>query len=324
LSHVCNRYVLVLLGFLVLTGVNTRLSAEAPSTQPARAHAAWKEGQSVRYRITVKEDRESTDPRLGAGSLLSMSRTLHVRLKVLGRDSAGLQMIRGVFDRIEVSGRSDGRPIDYDSDQDRPGKGNAVADLLSNVVNVEFQIQVLPNGAFKRVSGLDAAWRKKGLLAPPPAMLAIQFLFRDQAVYQLLGEVISPPVPTDAAGKGSTYEDRLPLEVPFVTMLTWPAVFTVVGTERVVSVSCVHVTAKGGLEIARPPGDVGTAGLRATVVEGQRQSDLYLASDSMQVIRNAVTQDVVLSLKLKPPAGGDSPSMTLRQRIRITAERVGK
>jgi hypothetical protein len=312
--------VIPLAGLILLFGMNLRLLATIPATQPAHT-LSWKEGQSVKYVITIQEDRESMDPRLPEPSLLSLKRTLHLSLKVLPAKPNGLHRIQFKFDRIELSGRSDNQPIDYDSDRDQPGKGNTIADLISNIVGVNFNLLITPEGVFNKVTGLDATWRAKGLLIAPAPMLGIQFLFRDQAMLQLLTDTLSPPLPPNLNVKGYKYKDRLPLEIPFVTLLAWPATFTITGYEQIDGESCIRITAKGDLETVRPPRDIGKAGLRASAVKGQRQSDLYIAPGSREVIRHVIAHKITLSLKLIPPAGGDSPTMKLRQQIKIITTR---
>ncbi|UCD29146.1 MAG: hypothetical protein JSV03_01285 [Planctomycetota bacterium] len=272
--------------------------------------------------ITVQEDRESTDRQLPKPSSLSLKRNLHLSLKALPRESNGFHKIQCKFERIELKGQFDDQPIHYDSDRDQPGKGNAIADLLSNIVGVKFHISITPEGVFKQLSGLDATWRAKGLLIAPAPMLGIQFLFRDQAMLQLLTATLSPPLPPDTSIKGFTYQHRQPVEIPFVALLVWPATFTITGNERINGGTCVHIIAKGDIKTARLPGDIGKAGLRASVVKGHRQSDLYISPDAREVIRNEITHKLALSVKLNPPAGGDSPIMDLRQQITIVATRL--
>ena len=311
----------LLAGLMFHLGMTSVLDAKNPVTQPAVRRAAWEKDQSVRYAITTEEERESKAAGLDAAGELSLKRTIDVSLKVLSEDPGGGRTIQGTLTQIRLSGRMDGRDVQFDSEHDKAGQGNSVADLLLKIIGAKFQVRVAPDGRIEQVRGLDSAWGGKGFSAPPPPLLSVQFIFRDQAMCRLLSETLSPPLP-EPMKEDTRFAERMPLEIPFVTMLEWPATFTVAKPEQAEGVPCAHITGKGTLETARPPADVGTAGLRTTVLEGHRESDLYVAADSGQVVRHTITHDVLVEVVLKPPAGGDTQTMKIRQKIKISATRL--
>ncbi len=138
----------------------------------------------------------------------------------------------------------------------------------------------------------------------------------------LLREALAPPIPADLRADSAAWTARVPSSVPGVTMLEWPATFEVAAGPATDQSDGLHVTARGPLAIARPMADVGSTGLTASVVKSNRQADLFLDVESRQVIRQQMNQDVVLSVKLIPPVGGDTPSMQIHQQIKTTVLRA--
>ena len=293
-------------------------------------HPVWTKGWSAGYLITVAETRDCEDTRLGRPSRFSMTWTLHLNLECGPIDRDGQRSLRCRFDRIELKGESDGRAFGYDSKRDKAGAGNPYADLLANLVSPslkEFQIRARPDGAFVEVRGLDSMWREKRLLVAPAAVLPVQLLFRDQAMLRLLEDAVSPPLPANVAEGPSgmpAYAVTLPAEIPLVTPLVWCASFRVLGRDSTGGQPCIHIDSSGPLHVQRHPDDPSAAGLLATVEKGERQADIRLDEKTGHVVHQTISQEVVLSLQLKAPAGGDSPRMTLRQSRTMTVALEGK
>lgn len=309
------------------TATTQPATAQSAATQPApsagaAAHPVWREGDSLRYRIVTDEQRCTINPRQPRPGRLKLTTTLDVKLDVGPIDKEGLRLIRATFERIAITGESDGQPIRYDSQEDKQGKGNPLADLLSLIVGQRFEVRATPDGAFAEVRGLDAIWRRNNLLAAPPALVSFQLMFRDLAVEQLLADTIAPPVPAKRDALPARYTVPMPVSVPMVALLEWPATYIATGLTTIDGKPCIHVTANGVPTPAHVPGDISGAGLLCSVDKAVRKADMDLDPQSGQVIRNAIDHDLHLVLTLKPPAGGTTQTMMLKQLMTITTTRL--
>ncbi len=294
-----------------------------PATVPSVRYPLWRAGQPVDYVISVRENRRSHDQRPELRADLSLERVLHLHVDPREVSPAG-GVLRMRLDRIVLSGRSNETPIAYDSRQDRGKRGDALADLLATVAGRTFEVKISAAGEFLDVRGLDSAWRSAGQLMAPAPLLGIQFMFRDQTMLGLLRETLALPIGRDSDANGETWRQILQTAVPLVTPLAWDAAFTTGDRADCGGRPCRHVTAAGSLSAVRPMGDVGEHGLRTEAVDGARRSDLRLDDDTGQVIRHQIEQNVVLSLVLRPPAGGETLRMKLEQTTQISVQRASR
>jgi hypothetical protein len=299
------------------------------------AYPTWRSGQAVQYRITVREERRSLDSRPDLNSDLVLERILHLRVEAheTSQDAGSLRMqIR----RLIVRGEFDGKPLAYDSDLRNRSEKNPLADLLSTVIGRRFDVKTGPGGEFLGVHGLDSAWRGAGPSTaglPPAPLLGIQFLFRDHAMLGLLRDTLAPPAITrpSGAGEGSTGPSTdararlhlsIPAAVPLVTPLAWDATFELIGPGTIAGDPCLRIAASGPVKAVRPAGDAGGHGLRCEVFEGKRRGELCVHPETSQVIRQEMNQNLVMSLILDPPAGGETLRMRIEQKTHVRVERA--
>ncbi|HOA73481.1 MAG TPA: hypothetical protein PL151_18965 [Phycisphaerae bacterium] len=300
--------------------------AQAPSSQPAviarapHRFPSWQNDPSVRYTITAEEERTTNHPPAEAHRL-SLRLLVDVTLTPYEMRADGSGWMRGTLERIELDGRSGARRFRYDSKQDKPGQANATADLLAVIVGREFRIRLGPSGRFEEFTGFNAAWRSQGLLAAPAAVASIQSLFRDHAMLNLLRDALSPPLGRDLGMPGASWQSVMPGEIPGLTLLECVATFTIEPQNPAAPGGSIRVQGQGDVRTIRPDADIPTAGLLAEATSGQQSWALRLAPETHQVISNETHRNVVLKVRLVPPAPSDSPAMTIRQTLRIIASR---
>jgi len=288
------------------------------SPQPVTIHV-------IEHRVTESQEAGKTIQDLD----LSIEGTLK-------KDKAGAEGSIGAslhFDRIRLSVGEKNRTdslLRYDSQTDKPGKGNRLADLMAVVADAKLALRVSPNGQLLELRGLDPKWRAAGIVMAPPDLLTAQWLFRDMSMAELVAEALFPPAPDRELTDGYKWSFDLPANIPLTAQFTshlaarveqmhpaaqpWPA-----GNDGPAS-PILRIAATGQIEPAAAPlKDVAPA-IRPAVSASSHHLRLTFHPKT-GFITHSSKRVLTTDLTLTPPQGNHRLRMRIHQVRTLEAER---
>ncbi len=301
--------------------------APAPSSQPqADARVDLKavllppRAQDVHIHLT--EHRTTNSPQTD-----SVTQVLELELRAIlkpGKTEAD-GSVRAVLEVTHTSLRTTTptEPVSmltYDSRKDKAGKGNRLADLMAIVADVKLALKIAPDGRLVELRGLDAKWRAAGIIMAPPDLLAVQWLFRDNSMQELVSEALFPPMPATAKRTGDSWNAEIPASIPLAAQLTSHLRFELSPGEDADRTSgSVRVKAAGQIKPTKPLLDAPPA-IQPAVNSASHTVQIQLNPES-GLLRQKSTRTLDVDLTLTPPSGNDRLKMKLRQDRQMIGER---
>ena len=228
-----------------------------------------------------------------------------------------------VFEHIQIEYRSgqDNVHLHYDSATDAEGQGNALADMMVHVKGVELRLSLTPTGRLRDLDGLDAIWRKADMLVAPPPLFAVQWLFRDLSMTELVAEALFPPMPGAAVGPADRWEMYIPANIPMVVR------FNSHLTGRLTRLGAnnrgepiAHIDVVGDIINAPSILEGEAPAIRATLQSASHQIT-QVVDPHEHALEQTNLRRMETVLKLQPPTGESSLEMTLTQTRTLIASR---
>jgi len=273
-------------------------------------------------RVALSEHRETT-VQDAATTVSQLDLTLEGNLVAgtKGGESAAASL---TFDRIRLVYGEPAGPremLSYDSTGDRAGQGNPLADLLVIVVGAQLQVSLEPTGRFVELNGLDVLWRKADVILAPPPLLPAQWIFRDLGMGELVAETLFPPMPQASVRVGESWRTTLPANVMLAAPLRVHLQATLTGidcTPRGRRVASVRL--EGAMEPALDIYGSDEPGIVPQVASSTHRVDLRIEPESCS-LRQTSRRELELHLTLRPPHGGETRTMIIRQTRTLTVAR---
>ncbi len=262
------------------------------------------------YRISVHEDRETTTH---DGTVTKHVLEMHLsgKLRRTGDNEAGDILASMTLDRVQMRyGTRPGGILQSGAPNEKDD--NPIGKLLEVVRGAELQLRLSPSGELLDVSGLNARWRKAGMLMAPPALLQVQWMFRDHAMRDLLAEVLFPPLTSETVAQNDTWKSASILTVPVVARLKAETTNTV---SRVRAdhdgAELVHLVMKSAVRPADPILPGREPSLKTEVIAAEVAANLELVPASGAMASTSM-RNLELEVRQVPPKGELSPPLTIK------------
>lgn len=267
------------------------------------------------------------DSRTTAGE--GFPETVHeLNLELTGTLTAHSEGKRGTgavlrFEHIVLSYTDSGcepATMRYDSAATGAGRSGPLHEMMAVVADAEMQLALQPGGTLVELNGLDVLWRKAGKLLVQPNLQAVQWLFRDIGMGELVRESLFPPMPEDSVGVGEHWKASLPANLLFAAALQARLDATLVSLDRSTpDQPLTRLRLVGDLvpdtqvEGARQPG------LVPEVVSGHQEIDLVV-HPAGRSLEQTSARHLDLRLTLQPPQG-EPRRLRIEQTRRLQVER---
>lgn len=280
-----------------------------PGTQPVWIHL-------VEHRVTES-------PEAGR-SVQELELELQASLKAGKTEPDGAVTATLQFDRIRLKMDSPDHPEEtrtYDSQTDKPQKGSPLADLLTVVADARLDLRVSPNGRLIELRGLDPKWRAAGTIMAPPDLLAVQWLFRDMCMGELVAEALFLPMPASPVQPGDAWEFDVPANIPLMAQLTSRLRCTMDRQPADDKTSeAIVICGSGCIEPTEPALKNSPPAIRP-FVESSSHTMTARLDPATSVFRQTSERRVRLGLTLAPPTGAERLRMSVDQTRKLAAGR---
>ncbi|HPD31488.1 MAG TPA: hypothetical protein PLL20_15970 [Phycisphaerae bacterium] len=274
--------------------------------QPVRIHV-------VEHRLTESAETGSTTQ--------DVDLDLHALLRAVKVRDDGAVEATLRFVRIRMKVDAPQSSLAYDSENDKAGKGDQLADLMEAVTDAELTLLVSPDGRLLELRGLDHRWRQAGVIVPPPHLLAVYWFFRDNCMLELVGEALFPVMPAGRAQVGETWEAEIPADIPLAARLNsclrW-SLCSVTDDDPVPAE--VWFEAKGTVRLADLPMKDTSPGIRPYLKSGTHNVEAKLCP-ATGTFQQSSSRLIDVELILTPPSGKERLRTTIHQERRLTAQR---
>ncbi|MGQ9650117.1 MAG: hypothetical protein ACUVXJ_08400 [Phycisphaerae bacterium] len=225
------------------------------------------------------------------------------------------------FARICLNIRTPESALTYDSGSDKTGRGHSPAGFMEAVSDAELTLLVGPDGRLMELSGLNHRWREAGIIVPPPHLMAAHWMFRDNSMFELLGEALFPAVPAGPARVGETWEAEIAADIPLAARMNSRLHWSICSvTNDSPAPAEVRFRAKGDVQVAAPPLQDSSPGIRPRLKSGIHNVEAKLCP-ATGTIQQSSNRLIDVELILTPPSGEERLRTTIHQERWLTAQR---